>query len=142
MRYLDASAAVPLYVREATSPAVERWFGAQPAGAIALSGWTLTEFSSALGIRVRTGSVSPTTARSVVADFRSLARRSLTLVPIDPSDFERASDLMLNFQLGLRAGDALHVAIAQNAGAASLVTLDKRLAGAAAQLGLAVEMPV
>ncbi len=54
---------------------------------------------------------------------------------------ERASDLMLRFDLGLKAGDALHVAIAQNAGATSFVTLDKRLAAAAVQLGLAVEQP-
>lgn len=140
IRYLDASAAVPFYVKEAASPAVERWFRAQPVGAVALSGWTLAEFTSALGARVRMGSVSPDTARRVVAAFRDLADRSLIMVPVDPADFARASDLMLRFELGLRAGDALHVAVAQNAGA-SLVTLDKRLAAAAAQLGLAVEQP-
>lgn len=141
MRYLDASAAVPLYVKEASSQAVQRWFHARSPADIALSSWTLTEFTSALVIRVRAGSVPSTTACSVVAAFRGLARLSLTMLPFGPADFDRASDLMLRFDLGLRAGDALHVAIVQNAGVTSLVTLDKRLASAARQLGIAVESP-
>lgn len=99
------------------------------------------EFTSALGLRVRMGHVAAPSARILVAAFHDLAWRSLTVLPVSASDLERASDLMLRFDLSLRAGDALHVAIAQNAGATSFVTLDKRLAAAATQLGLAVEQP-
>ena len=56
-------------------------------------------------------------------------------------DFLAAARMMERFDLGLRAGDALHVAIAQQAGAARLVTLDKVLARAAESLGLRVELP-
>ena len=94
-----------------------------------------------MGLRVRMGHLAPPSARTLVGAFHDLARRSLTVLPVSPADLERTSDLMLRFDLGLRAGDALHVAIAQNAGATSFVTLDKRLAAAAAQLGLAVEQP-
>ncbi len=56
-------------------------------------------------------------------------------------DFVAAARLMEQFDLGLRAGDALHVAIAQQAGAARLVTLDKVFARAATQVGLPCELP-
>ncbi len=53
---------------------------------------------------------------------------------------ERAGRLLERFELGLRAGDALHLAIAQRLGT-PLVTLDRRLATAAAAVGLEVIVP-
>ena len=44
------------------------------------------------------------------------------------------------FDLRLRALDALHLAIARRVDA-TLITLDRRLASAARELGIAVEMP-
>lgn len=140
-RHLDTSAFIPLYVNEAASPALRRWFAALDRHEVTPSRWTLTEFTSALGVRVRTNTVAENAARRAVAAFRVLAWRSLTVVPTTPRGCDRAGDLLLRFDLGLRAGDALHVAIAQNAGATVFATLDKRLAAAAAALGLAVEQP-
>ena len=65
----------------------------------------------------------------------------MTLLPIGARDFARANDLMLDYPLGLRAGDALHVAVALNAGAGCLVTLDVTMARAAESLGLRCESP-
>jgi uncharacterized protein len=141
IRYLDASAVVPLYVNEAASTALRRWFAGTGSTGAALSRWTLTEFVSALGIRVRTKTVTAPAAQRAIAAFQSLANRSLIMLPIAPPDFERADDLLLDFPLGLRAGDALHVAIALNAGAGSLVTLDRTMVLAAERLGLACEIP-
>jgi uncharacterized protein len=141
IRYLDASAVVPLYVNERASPAVRRWFAASEPSQVALSPWTLTECVSALGTRVRSRTVTPAAAGRAIAAFRALAERSVTLLPIGARDFARANDLMLDYPLGLRAGDALHVAVALNAGAGCLVTLDVTMARAAESLGLRCESP-
>ena len=68
-------------------------------------------------------------------------RRSFAVVSISGADFDLAGDLLLRFDLGLRAGDALHLAVARNAGAAAIVTLDRRVADAARQLGWGCEVP-
>ena len=78
MRYLDASAAVPLFVKEASSPTIRRLFADAAPRELALSGWTVAEFTSALGIRTRMRTVTATAAREAVMAFRTLARETLT----------------------------------------------------------------
>lgn len=141
IRYLDASAAVPIYVNEESSFGIHSWFRSVDPGEVALSQWTMTEFASALGIRVRMGTLGPAEARLTGAAFIDMARTSLLVLPVQERDFTRAAEIMLDFPLGLRAGDALHVAVALNAGASTLVTLDHRMARAAGQLGLRCEIP-
>ena len=57
------------------------------------------------------------------------------------ADYELATRLVENFESGLRAPDALHLAIAQNNGVGALATGDKVLAEAAAALGLTPIVP-
>ena len=52
--------------------------------------------------------------------------------------FEKAARFASHHALGLRAGDALHLAIAAGGGH-TLVTLDVRMAEAASQLGIPVD---
>jgi uncharacterized protein len=141
MLYVDTSVFVPFFVREPASEAVERWFEQAGTRTLGLSSWTVAEFVSAVGIKVRARALASAKGTSVVRQFRSLVRKSFR--PIEPTsdDFEKAAWLMERFDLGLRAGDALHAAIAQNANATSLVTLDKALARAAGKVGLSCEMP-
>ena len=141
IRYLDASAAVLIYVNEEASFAMRSWFGSVDPGDLALSHWTMTEFASALGIRVRMGTLSPVEARRTATAFLDMARASLLVLPVLERDFTRAGEIILDFPLALRAGDALHLAVASNAGATTLVTLDQRMARAAGQLGLTCELP-
>jgi predicted nucleic acid-binding protein len=65
----------------------------------------------------------------------------LSIIVPTHRDFLDAAQHLEEFDLGLRGGDALHLAIAHNRRASSLVTLDNRLARAAGRLGLACEMP-
>ena len=141
MLYVDTSVFVPFFVREPASESVEKWFEQVGMHALGLSSWTVVEFVSAVGIKVRTHLLASAKGTSVVRQFTSLVRKSLR--PIEPTsdDFEKAAWLMERFDLGLRAGDALHAAIAQNANATSLVTLDKALARAAGKIRLSCEMP-
>jgi hypothetical protein len=56
------------------------------------------------------------------------------------ADVRLAGAFVRKFDLALRVPDALHLAIAQRLDA-TLVTLDRRLATAARELGVAVEEP-
>lgn len=48
----------------------------------------------------------------------------LRLLPVEPANFHRAAELVLHVPGGLRAGDALHLACAETAGAKHVATLD------------------
>ena len=76
---------------------------------------------------------------SAVGRFTNLTTRSLTITPVTREHFQAAARFADQSGLGLRAGDALHVAVAAELGAA-ICTLDKRLAEAAVALGVSAEM--
>ncbi len=48
----------------------------------------------------------------------------LRLLPVEPAHFHRAAELVLDAAGALRAGDALHLACAEAAGAKRTATLD------------------
>ena len=56
MIYLDTSAAIPLFIPEPASDAVDAWFESCDETLIS-SDWILTEFASALSIKVRCGEI-------------------------------------------------------------------------------------
>jgi predicted nucleic acid-binding protein len=76
---------------------------------------------------------------SAVSLFTDLRIRSLAVAPVTREHFQVAARFADQSGLGLRAGDALHVAVAAELGA-TLCTLDKRLAEAAVALGVRAEM--
>lgn len=139
MIYFDTSAVVPLVLPEPSSGMMHAWLARTDHAALALSHWTAAEFASALGLQFRTRVLTKVQATAAWAAFRCDVLESFTVLRPARAEFDLATRLVLRFDLGLRAGDALHVAIAENAGAASFVTLDKRLGAAAAQLGMTVE---
>lgn len=58
------------------------------------------------------------------------------------ADFELAKQYLGNFRTGLRAGDALHLAIAKNNRAETVYSLDRILLSAGRALGLPVSIGV
>jgi predicted nucleic acid-binding protein len=117
MIYLDTSVLVPLYVNEPGSPDARRLLASHSQSDLAISEWNRTEFVSAVGIRVRMHNLDSETARNIIETFYRLASRALTLLPVEAGDFGLANRYLEHFELGLRAGDALHLAIASNHGA-------------------------
>ncbi len=105
---------------------------------IMTSHWSLTEFSSAAAFKARAGSVTPKLHREALAKFRRFATDRLTLTSPEPADFEIAATLLDRFEVGLRSGDALHLAICTRQGA-TLCTADKKLMAAATAIGLKTE---
>ena len=62
----------------------------------------------------------------------------LRLLPVEPVHFLRAAQLVLDAASTLRAGDALHLACAETAGAKRMATLDEVLSRHAQRLKLKV----
>lgn len=123
MTYVDTSALVALIVNEPRSDAVARWYG-RVRGELVSAVWCVTEFASALGIKQRTGQLDQVQAESAWARFDRLAAGDLRLLPLEPAHFHRAAMLVLDASTALRAGDALHLACAERAGARRMATLD------------------
>jgi predicted nucleic acid-binding protein len=128
MLYLDTSVLVAALTNEVASTRVQNWIGEQQPSSLAISGWVVAEFSSALALKLRTSRIGPTDRAAALAVFNRLAVETLETLSISESRFRAAAQLT-DQSLGLRAGDALHLAIAAEHGA-TLCTLDRRLAEA------------
>lgn len=142
MLYLDTSVLVPLFVPEPESAAVREWFDAHADDILAISDWTLTEFAGAMGIKVRDKGLKAHQAGQACALMDDLAQNSLKVLTPTRADCRTASSQLSHHALGLRADDALHLAIARNHGAERLYTLDRRLIAAARKLKLRVASPI
>lgn len=133
--FLDTSVLVAALTNETRTSAVQAWLAAQAAGSCATSDWIITEFSSALSIKLRTGHLTLAERANALAVFTRLAAESLSHLSINPAHFRTAARFADQHTLGIRAADALHLAVCADYGA-SLCTLDRRLAAAAPVLGI------
>lgn len=139
LHYLDTSVAVPAFVREASTSRVQSFLASLGPHGLAISPWVTAEFASALGLKRRMGSIGAPVHTGALARWRAFADHARS-IDIGRRDFETASRLCERHDLGLRAADALHLAIAM-ANDCKLVTLDQQLAAAAGELGVPVASP-
>ena len=138
--YLDASVILPILVKEPASTVVDV-FMTTVDQELLVSDFAAAEVASALSRLVRVGRLQASDGAACLTDF-DVWRAGMTLpAEIHAVDVRVAEAHVRRFDLGLRAPDALHLAVARRLGAA-LVTLDRRLAGAARELGIAVEQPL
>jgi len=125
--------------REAATERIQVWLSRQDPAALMISDWVVTEFASALSVKMRINQLSVESRAKAVTLFTRLKAESLTVVPVTRDHFVAAARFADQHVLGLRAGDALHVAVAAEQGA-TICTLDKRLAEAATALGVSAEL--
>lgn len=137
MHYLDTSVIITFLTEEDGTEAVRSWIDAQPEGTLAISDWVIAEVPSALSIKVRTGALPIEQRNEVAAMWHGTFINTFVRIAVASNDFDTAGQMAGNHRLSLRAGDALHIAIARSSGCA-LVTLDKRMAAAALELGVPV----
>ena len=133
MVYVDTSVLVPLFLNEPHSLAVSDWYAHEKSELVAAA-WCIPEFASALGIKRRTGAIDVQQAQGAWESFERMVAADLRLLPVEPANFHRAAELVLDAASALRAGDALHLACAEAAGAKRMATLDDALSRNAQRL--------
>jgi predicted nucleic acid-binding protein len=138
MIYMDTSVLVALLTVEPMTPQVKCWYAAT-AEPLVSGDWCLSEFASAIAIKTRTGQLEEAQAQAVTRLFDALLSGGLELVPVNRRAFWEAASLVRHWQSGLRAGDALHLAIAQELGVSKLASIDRRMAENSVRLGFALE---
>jgi len=133
--YLDANLLVAMCVAEPASERVDAWLAQQSGQSIGTSHWALTETTSAIGVKVRRRDITRDTASKGLALLEAEILPLLVLVEPPSTLFARAETLLRFFDLALRAGDALHLAICLDLDSSTLATADTTLFAAARALG-------
>ncbi len=124
MVYVDTSVVVALLTVEPLTEAVTAWFSELEEPLVGFD-WLVTEFSSALSIKVRTGQVTESTAKAVHRELQALIYGGIRLVPVSRVAFKEVAEMVRSYKHGLRSGDSLHLAVACEIGAQMIATLDK-----------------
>jgi predicted nucleic acid-binding protein len=134
MFYLDSSLIVSVLTNEAPRDRLLAWMADCEQGSLFISPWVSTEVSSAFSIKQRVGSLTPDSRVAAKQGYDVFIKDSVNVLNIRDAHFKNAALFADRVDIGLRSGDALHLAISQ-ANGLTLATLDKQLAEAGPQLG-------
>lgn len=137
MFYVDTSVLVSALTLEPATLASRRWLSTHTDCAI--SPWVVTEFSSTMSAKVAGGVVTDVLREQAQKSFEQLVRQQCVMCPVQDAHFLMAAKLC-DSEISIRAGDALHLAVAASRGL-GMVSRDRRLIEAAAFLGLRAVNP-
>ena len=135
--YFDTAYIAKFYFNEHDSPEVRRLV--QTADTILSSLWALAEFHSVVHRRRREGSLSPNDALELSSRFYEHVQEGLwRLIPVHEAMLRRTSALIVSAppDLFLRAGDAVHLMTAREAGEREVWTNDCHMLASAAYFGV------
>jgi predicted nucleic acid-binding protein len=135
MLYLDTSLLVAAMTEEVATERAQGWLAQQNVSQLTISDWVITEFSAALSVKVRSGRIRGRERTDALREFAKVIAESIAVLSVTGQHFRLAARLADQSALGLRSGDALHLAVTMDS-AASICTLDRRLAQAATALGI------
>jgi uncharacterized protein len=135
MIYIDTSVWIAMFCFEPKANAIQSWIIQQKPASICCSDWLHTELMSALSIKSRRGEISLAALTYLHQTINALRENgSLWATPI-AADFQLASQLCASPTTKLRAGDALHLAIAKRLKCKQFFSLDEVLNENASDLG-------
>ena len=136
--YLDSAYLVKFYANEPDSAAVRALI--RRANALVSSAWSFGEVSCAMHRRLRERHLTAEQVHELVRAFLEHVDAGVwTLIPVSERILRRAA-LLLGAappEVYLRAGDAIHLVTAQDAGEREVWTNDRRMIAAASYFGLA-----
>lgn len=135
MHYIDTSVLMAYLVPETYSAQAETALRNPAHSPLAVSAWTETELVSAFGIKCRTQQIAESDMQKGLEKYESL-RGFFVHLQVQHEDYRSAAILLRDWRIGLRAGDALHLALAQHHSCVML-SLDARLVKAGLQAGIA-----
>jgi predicted nucleic acid-binding protein len=138
MNYFDTSFLTPLVRKERTSAQIARFMAGLPTGHLAISRWTEVEFASLVARDVWMGGMTAGEARAMETLFDEVVAQSFVVWLPEAGDYDLAKRYLRRHETGLRAGDALHLAIATNHDAWAIHSLDKTMIKAGRMLGLPI----
>lgn len=112
MIYCDTSLPVAIMLPQGNSGDARRWFGVQPIDQLVANPWTATNVGSALALKRRLGKINDVSHANVVRMARGLLA-TIRSVLVTADHFVAAGERFVTAPpSGLRADDALHLAIA------------------------------
>lgn len=133
--YLDTSFVAALALKESHSKTAIHLFEASSKETLITSLWTKVEFASLLARRVRMKELTTLLAAEITTFFEKLALSFSWFTP-KAEDFTMAVNLLHRPEMGgLRAGDAIHLAIARNLKVTHFYTLDRQFLKLASAVG-------
>lgn len=127
--YVDTSVWVAVFASEHDTRRATRWLEENVGHEMAISPWVRVEFASALSLKLRTRQIDGAEAIGALTNFSKTVDRSVSELPVLTDDFLTAAAWCGRHESGLRAGDALHLAVAGRYDA-MLSTLDRKLSAA------------
>lgn len=138
--YLDTCLLVSLFHNDAGYSAAEAWLARSCAQELWISHWVLLAFASATALRIRRGELDRARGEDLQVELDTFRAERLALLEPRAEDFLLAQSwLRLDPASGLRAGDALHLAVAHRQGL-TVVSADHVLVNAARRLDLRAEL--
>lgn len=89
--YLDASLLVAALTNEPETERMQAWLADQERGEFAISDWVVTEFSSALSIKLRAKRINAAHRADALAMFARLTAESFRVLPVTGVQFRTAA---------------------------------------------------
>jgi predicted nucleic acid-binding protein len=133
--YVDTSVLVALLTNESTASIIQQWYAEDDNQVFVTADWTLTEFSSAVSLKQRTGQLTSRQVNTIHKIFDDFLDGGIRLAEVSRIAYRNSAKLIQNMQ-GLRAGDALHLAVAIELDVKEFATLDKLLIEKVKQVNL------
>jgi uncharacterized protein len=129
--YLDTAVLLSLHLYDSKTETVTKALN-KDKYSFAVSGWCAAEAASALGILVRRKELESKLATEVLDGIELFVAESQVLT-IEYATLQMSTQWLKNFNLGLRAGDAVHAALCK-INDITLATTDRQLIRAVKKL--------